>query len=152
MPFLRSAGSICGLSKARLMNLAYIGGPRMEGLRTSANQYSVVYIVSTYEKALHGGGAKSLILWCRHHESNTGPTDYKSVALPTELYRLSSGLRMLRRAALFAFPAFSASVLVSFACVFPLSRTGAGCRPSERYFLFPVFFRDCLGARAWRQR
>ena len=25
--------------------------------------------------------------WCRHHESNAGPTDYKSVALPTELRR-----------------------------------------------------------------
>ena len=25
--------------------------------------------------------------WCRHEESNPGPTDYKSVALPTELYR-----------------------------------------------------------------
>ena len=23
--------------------------------------------------------------WCRHQESNSGPTDYKSVALPTEL-------------------------------------------------------------------
>jgi hypothetical protein len=31
---------------------------------------------------------KPLILWCRHQESNPGPTDYKSVALPTELYRL----------------------------------------------------------------
>jgi len=38
-----------------------------------------VYIVSTYEKAPHGGGAKSLILWCRHHDSNAGPTDYKSI-------------------------------------------------------------------------
>ena len=26
-------------------------------------------------------------IWCRHHESNAGPTDYKSVALPTELCR-----------------------------------------------------------------
>lgn len=25
--------------------------------------------------------------WCRHEESNPGPTDYKSVALPTELCR-----------------------------------------------------------------
>ena len=25
--------------------------------------------------------------WCRHQESNSGPTDYKSVALPTELRR-----------------------------------------------------------------
>ena len=25
--------------------------------------------------------------WCRHQDSNPGPTDYKSVALPTELYR-----------------------------------------------------------------
>ena len=29
----------------------------------------------------------SLIEWCRHQDSNSGPTDYKSVALPTELYR-----------------------------------------------------------------
>ena len=26
-------------------------------------------------------------VWCRHQESNPGPTDYKSVALPSELYR-----------------------------------------------------------------
>ena len=26
-------------------------------------------------------------VWCRHQESNSGPTDYKSVALPAELYR-----------------------------------------------------------------
>ena len=25
--------------------------------------------------------------WCRHQESNPGPTDYKSVALPAELCR-----------------------------------------------------------------
>jgi hypothetical protein len=31
-----------------------------------------------------------LLKWCRHQESNSGPTDYKSVALPTELYRLSN--------------------------------------------------------------
>ncbi len=28
-----------------------------------------------------------LFKWCRHQESNPGPTDYKSVALPTELCR-----------------------------------------------------------------
>ncbi len=32
----------------------------------------------------------SLLEWCRHQESNSGPTDYKSVALPTELYRLTT--------------------------------------------------------------
>ncbi len=26
-------------------------------------------------------------IWCRNQESNSGPTDYKSVALPTELLR-----------------------------------------------------------------
>ncbi len=26
-------------------------------------------------------------IWCRHQESNSGPPDYKSGALPTELYR-----------------------------------------------------------------
>ena len=25
--------------------------------------------------------------WCRHQDLNSGPTDYKSVALPAELYR-----------------------------------------------------------------
>ena len=28
-----------------------------------------------------------LLKWCRHTDSNCGPTDYKSVALPTELCR-----------------------------------------------------------------
>ena len=28
-----------------------------------------------------------LSVWCRHTDSNCGPTDYKSVALPTELCR-----------------------------------------------------------------
>ena len=27
------------------------------------------------------------IIWCWHQESNPGPTDYKSVALPAELYQ-----------------------------------------------------------------
>ena len=31
--------------------------------------------------------ASLCFLWCRHQESNSGPTDYKSVALPAELYR-----------------------------------------------------------------
>ena len=30
----------------------------------------------------------STLRWCRHTDSNCGPTDYKSVALPTELCRL----------------------------------------------------------------
>src|SRR5690606_33632121 len=33
--------------------------------------------------------AAFVFYWCRHHESNAGPTDYKSVALPTELRRPS---------------------------------------------------------------
>ena len=28
-----------------------------------------------------------LALWCRNQESNPGPIDYKSIALPTELLR-----------------------------------------------------------------
>jgi hypothetical protein len=31
--------------------------------------------------------ASPCFVWCRHQESNPGPTDYKSVALPSELYR-----------------------------------------------------------------
>ena len=32
--------------------------------------------------------------WSRRHELNTRPTDYKSVALPTELRRLYKGLQL----------------------------------------------------------
>ena len=39
---------------------------------------------SIYKKAL---GFQGLGNWCRHTDSNRGPTDYKSVALPTELCR-----------------------------------------------------------------
>ena len=31
-----------------------------------------------------------ILIWCRHQESNSGPSDYKSAALPTELYRQRS--------------------------------------------------------------
>ena len=31
-----------------------------------------------------------MILWCRFTDSNRGPTDYKSVALPAELKRRNS--------------------------------------------------------------
>ncbi len=37
-----------------------------------------------------------IVNWCRHQESNSGPTDYKSVALPTELCR-HQVLRILGR-------------------------------------------------------
>ena len=47
-----------------------------------------VYTVSTLQISAPGRGANLLIVWCRHQESNSGPTDYKSVALPTELCRL----------------------------------------------------------------
>ncbi len=30
---------------------------------------------------------RAYYIWCRNQESNSGPTDYKSVALPTELLR-----------------------------------------------------------------
>jgi len=33
----------------------------------------IVDLVSTYEKAPHGGGARSLIIWCRHHKSAGQP-------------------------------------------------------------------------------
>ena len=48
-----------------------------------------------YKKATHW--VASLFIWCRHQESNSGPTDYKSVALPTELCRLNSGARTRNR-------------------------------------------------------
>ena len=37
-------------------------------------------------------GGFTLFFWCRHQESNSGPTDYKSVALPTELCRRRWGI------------------------------------------------------------
>ncbi len=39
--------------------------------------------------------SRPLRKWCRHQESNSGPTDYKSVALPAELYRLNEVAHML---------------------------------------------------------
>ena len=39
---------------------------------------------------------KSLILWCRCADSNRGPTDYESVALPTELHRHGQGERSIQ--------------------------------------------------------
>ncbi len=49
----------------------------------STNQYvSVLRKIPTPQSALAAGEK-----WCRHEESNPGPTDYKSVALPTELRR-----------------------------------------------------------------
>ena len=38
---------------------------------------------------IYKNDCRRLIKWCRHQESNSGPTDYKSVALPTELCRPS---------------------------------------------------------------
>jgi hypothetical protein len=57
---------------------------------------------SRYACGLGVGGNRALLLgsnsggknqniaidWCRNAESNRGPTDYESVALPTELSRL----------------------------------------------------------------
>src|SRR5690554_664130 len=37
------------------------------------------------------------VKWCRHQESNPGPTDYKSVALPAELYRRGNALYRVGR-------------------------------------------------------
>ena len=47
------------------------------------------------EAARSGSPARATLInlypWCRHQESNPGPTDYKSVALPTELCRRGGG-------------------------------------------------------------
>ena len=39
------------------------------------------------KKACNVKRYKPFCIWCRNQESNSGPTDYKSVALPTELLR-----------------------------------------------------------------
>src|SRR3954466_15561357 len=50
---------------------------------------------------LHGRGAWDLVLlrgWCWCPDSNGGPTDYESVALPTELHQRSGGANYTRPA------------------------------------------------------
>ncbi len=41
------------------------------------------------KKACNAKTLQAYSIWCRNQESNSGPTDYKSVALPTELLRRS---------------------------------------------------------------
>ena len=54
----------------------------------------VLYQLS-YTGLLKYLAAPSAINWCRHQESNSGPPDYKSGALPTELYRQRSRIMPL---------------------------------------------------------
>src|SRR6056297_1481785 len=44
---------------------------------------------SAREQKMAPRGAHFSVLWCRKRDSNPRPTDYKSVALPAELFRLS---------------------------------------------------------------
>ncbi len=44
----------------------------------------------------HSFNLHHTLKWCRHTDSNCGPTDYKSVALPTELCRLFLSVSMFR--------------------------------------------------------
>ncbi len=61
--------------------------PRTTGLIRHASAVST----QRYQLALRGRaphtGKEELISWCRKEESNLRPTDYESVALPTELFR-----------------------------------------------------------------
>ena len=63
--------------------------------------------------------------WCRHEESNPGPTDYKSVALPTELRR------QIQIILLFSRPVITVQAAIEqgreFYCLRPrLASTGSG--------------------------
>ena len=62
---------------------------RQQGMPRVARQgrpYDGVFSAHT-KKAHLAVSLFRCFVWCRHQESNSGPTDYKSVALPTELYR-----------------------------------------------------------------
>jgi len=43
----------------------------------------VIYIVSAWTVCALGHGANLLIIWCRHQESISEPTDYKSFSQPS---------------------------------------------------------------------
>ena len=60
-------------------------GGSVDNSRASEN--NVRLFVRLAEKQRACIAASPCFKWCRHQESNPGPTDYKSVALPTELYR-----------------------------------------------------------------
>ena len=68
-----------------------LGGPQRfgEDINALVSADSPVIARSRNEKGPHRCGP--FCVWCRHQESNSGPTDYKSVALPAELYRLKDG-------------------------------------------------------------
>src|SRR5690606_21467406 len=73
--------AVCGLALEARINVRRVErGKHRSGEATPEN-----------EKGPPFGEPKSLCLWCRHQESNPGPTDYKSVALPAELYRQKGG-------------------------------------------------------------
>ncbi len=119
---------------------------------------------------------KCLILqgfvWCRHQESNSGPTDYKSVALPTELYRQRTRsmicmrgffVNIIRYKKQTLWSAFCTIIVNSFPAVFSrascpeisillfwscLTRSGVlpGLHPASIHFLQPVFLTSKLSA------
>jgi len=62
--------------------------------------------VSTYEKAPAVWSAKSLNIWCRHQESNSGPTDYKLFAAKSECLLFPKAVISLGRIGLFLRSAF----------------------------------------------
>ena len=59
---------------------------RMPRVARQGRPYDGVFSAHT-KKAHLAVSLFRCFVWCRHQESNSGPTDYKSVALPTELYR-----------------------------------------------------------------
>src|SRR5690606_32121897 len=63
--------AVCGLALEARINVRRVErGKHRSGEATPEN-----------EKGPPFGEPKSLCLWCRHQESNPGPTDYKSVGL-----------------------------------------------------------------------
>ena len=61
------------LVRSKLFQTVLSTAPRFEFTKPSGS--ALLFTAGKFER------------WCRHTDSNRGPTDYKSVALPAELYR-----------------------------------------------------------------
>ena len=66
-----------------------LAGPKLCPKTIMSSQIQNYFLPSITTKAPQPNDYGAFRMWCRHHESNAGPTDYKSVALPAELCRLT---------------------------------------------------------------
>jgi hypothetical protein len=56
--------------------------------KSSVSTNFTTWAISNPPGCAHYVSVEGVVKWCRYTDSNRGPTDYKSVALPTVLYRL----------------------------------------------------------------